>query len=47
MVNFFQSTRYLTLATYLTTIAFTTVATCPLTLMAAPGGGNNQGLQGP
>lgn len=37
MVNIFQSTRCLTLATYLTTAAFTTVAVCPLPLMAANG----------
>jgi hypothetical protein len=42
MVNIFQSTRCLTLATYLTTAAFATVAiTPPPPLMAAANGGLN------
>lgn len=40
MANIFQSTRCFTLATYLTTAAFTTVAISPPPLMAAQGGLN-------
>lgn len=40
MANIFQSTRCFTLATYLTTAAFATVAICPPSLMAANGGIN-------
>lgn len=40
MANIFQSTRCFTLATYLTTAAFSTVAICPPSLMAANGGIN-------
>lgn len=35
MANIFQSTRFFTLATYLTTAAFAIVAICPPSLMAA------------
>lgn len=41
MVNIFQSTRCLTLATYLTPAAFATVAITPPPLMAAANGGIN------
>jgi hypothetical protein len=41
MANIFQSTRSLTLAKYLTTVAFATVAVCSPPLMAVPGGGFN------
>jgi hypothetical protein len=40
MANIFQSTRCFTLATYLTTVAFATVAICPPPLMAANDGLN-------